>query len=424
MPGIFTPPRPTGDFDSRSHIFAPAPRASVAASETTGLQVTEPDDHTTQKRSRYDDLDIEGTYSPNVVKPWPSSLGSSRTADVRSPPPLANDRYELAGGMEGMDRFAGHNGNYDDYFNLEQHRGMWLAPTSPPSSLPQQQHLYGASDRPKPWVLNHLMNLVGGVAGKLFQFCSVPFRGFQAGGGHAYTFENAEVAAKLGLGEGSWDENTGVTQQNVSRNLAENDYGVLSIESLDSERPRTKRLRTGDSWVVVDPDGSMVSRPSTPRLAARRIPSHGKSPSQIPRPASRASAATPAARRPSLIPVSRRSTMDKRLFQSSPQTMPPSHGSPRSYSRQGHGSPSMLEGKMGQKNSPLPAESQRLINKMRREEMEDDARMRRMSCQMSAMLREAREALGTKFEVEVEDEDMDDGADDNVHAQRMRLFPR
>lgn len=38
--------------------------------------------------------------------------------------------------------------------------------------------------------------------------------------------------------------------------------------------------------------------------------------------------------------------------------------------------------------------------------MEDDARMRRMSSQMSAMLREAREALGSKVEIEDDDEDM------------------
>jgi hypothetical protein len=63
------------------------------------------------------------------------------------------------------------------------------------------------------------------------------------------------------------------------------------------------------------------------------------------------------------------------------------------------------------KASPLPKESQRLINKVRREEMEEDERMRRMNAQMTAMLREANEALGSKFEVEqYEDEDAVMGA--------------
>lgn len=46
-----------------------------------------------------------------------------------------------------------------------------------------------------------------------------------------------------------------------------------------------------------------------------------------------------------------------------------------------------------------------MIDKVRREEMEEDERMRRMSLQMSAMLKEANEALGAKFEVEMFDDD-------------------
>jgi hypothetical protein len=65
----------------------------------------------------------------------------------------------------------------------------------------------------------------------------------------------------------------------------------------------------------------------------------------------------------------------------------------------------MLDEKSGKAASPLPKESQRLINKVRREEMEEDERMRRMSLQMTAMLREANEALGSKFEVEEYDDD-------------------
>ena len=61
---------------------------------------------------------------------------------------------------------------------------------------------------------------------------------------------------------------------------------------------------------------------------------------------------------------------------------------------------------------------------MRREEVEDDARMRRMSSQMSAMLREAREALGSKFEIEDEYMDDDDDLDGDFHSNSLPLFPR
>ncbi|KAJ4291717.1 hypothetical protein N0V90_009612 [Kalmusia sp. IMI 367209] len=427
MPGLYTP-SPLQRSSSRSHLLEPAPRFPTVVSETSGLQVTDTD-HATRKRFRYDDLGLEGnacsstSHSLNTDS-WSHSLSYSRSS-VRSPPPLANERYELAGGMDVTDRFARHNGNFDDYFNLETRRGMWSTPTNPPSSIPQElqlAELRAAST--KPWMLNQLMSIVGGVAGKLYQFCSVPFRGFQAGGGQTYSFENQEVAAKLGLHEDPSDQLHSSTQQPLPGHYPENDYGILSIESLENERPRAKRQRTGDNWVVVNKDGDTISRPSTPRIAARRVPSHTRSPSQIPRPVSRASVATPVHKRPSLIPVSRRSTMDRRSFQDSPKTEPQVHGTARSYSRQSYGSPVMFNDKTPKKKSPLPPESQRLINKMRREEVEDDARMRRMSSQMSAMLREAREALGSKFEIEDEYMDDGDGSDDDVHSSSMRLFPR
>jgi hypothetical protein len=60
---------------------------------------------------------------------------------------------------------------------------------------------------------------------------------------------------------------------------------------------------------------------------------------------------------------------------------------------------------------------------VRREEMEEDERMRRMSSQMSAMLREAKEALGSKFEVdEYDDDNYDD--DDEGGMQQSGYFPR
>jgi hypothetical protein len=57
------------------------------------------------------------------------------------------------------------------------------------------------------------------------------------------------------------------------------------------------------------------------------------------------------------------------------------------------------------KVNSLPADSQRLVSKLRKEEMEDELRMRRISSQMTAMLKEAREALGSKVEIE-DDDDM------------------
>ncbi|KAJ4360041.1 uncharacterized protein N0V89_000600 [Didymosphaeria variabile] len=430
MPGFFTSPS-LQRCDSRPHLYEPVTRFPPVSSETSGLQVTEGDDHATRKRSRYENPDLQNNAftfrapSPNT-NPWSHPLSNSRSS-VRSPPPLANDRYELAGGMEVTDKFARQNGNLDDYFHLEKQRGMWSTPISPNSGIPphlQPTELQVTPASAKPWMLNQLMNIVGGVAGKLYQFCSVPFRGFQAGGGQAYAFENQEVAAKLGL-QDDYSLPKGPTPQTRPIDYRDNDFGVESIESLKAERPGAKRQRTAESWVVVDNQGDIVSRPSTPRMAARRVPSQTRSPSHIPRPVSRASMTTPVHKRPSLIPVSRRSTLDKTTFYGSVKTNSQSPGHVRSYSRQSYGSPLLFNDKPSKKKSPLPPESQRLISKMRREEDEDDARMRRMSSQMSAMLREAREALGSKFETEDEYmEEDDDDVNDSFNSSSMPLFSR
>jgi hypothetical protein len=80
----------------------------------------------------------------------------------------------------------------------------------------------------------------------------------------------------------------------------------------------------------------------------------------------------------------------------------------------------MFDDKSSNTASPLPKESQRLINKVRREEIEEDERMRRMSLQMTAMLREANEALGSKFEVEEYNDD--DIGDNQGYSQQQSWY--
>ncbi|KAF2261527.1 hypothetical protein CC78DRAFT_535618 [Lojkania enalia] len=405
MPSLFTPPPGEDSSGPRAAIFAPVPRFGTAT-ETTSHQVTDSGASGARKRSRnYGNAHHHSSSSPNFsVGVWADTpLNASRFSDVRSPPPLANERYELAGGMELPDMFSRHSEDYDDYYQLQKQRGMWSTPISPPSGLPNHlssaNSMHSSPSGAKPWVLNQILSIVGGVAGKLVQFCSVPFRGFQAGGGQAYSFNSQGEVSKAN--DPCIDRGEQMPQA-LPGNYPEDDYGVVSIESLENERPRmSKRLRTGENWVVIDKDGEMNSRPVTPRLSERRVPQHVRSPSQIPRPISRASSNnTTTPTRPSLIPVSRRSTLDRRSFHSSSRSHPKPCSTPRSYSRQSYGSPVIFQNSANNSTSPLPPESQRLINKMRREEMEDDARMRRMSSQMSIMLREAQEALGSKFEIE------------------------
>ncbi|ORY05832.1 hypothetical protein BCR34DRAFT_490610 [Clohesyomyces aquaticus] len=409
MPGVFTPPAPSVRSGSRADYFAPTSQHAI--SETSAGQVMDSGVHATRKRGRQNST--LAASQTGGADPWAASstLDYSRFSNARSPSPLANDRYELAGGMEVPNMFTRHTGDYDDYFQLEKQRGMWSAPTSPPSEFVKQQlaanALESSPNGTKPWVLNQILSIVGGVAGKLVQFCSVPFRGFQAGGGQAYPFDAQEqTPEKTNLHDPFIEGMAGPVHALLPGQYPEDNYGVVSIESLENERPRmSKRMRTGDKWVVVGNDGEMDSRPGSPRLSERRVPAYMRSPSQIPHPASRAATPHATPRRPSLVPTSRRSTMDRRSLQVASKTPSKTYTTPRTYSRQSYGSPVLFQDTQV-KTSPLPKESQRLINKLRREEMDSEARMRRMSSQMSAMLKEAQEALGTKITVDIEDEDM------------------
>lgn len=422
MPGIFTPSPSRAHPISRSSYFDANPRLSFATG--TSHQVIDPNAHETETRKRARD---NYTSQPFMTTTWnDTSLEHSRYTDTRSPPPLAHDRYQLAdGGMDWSQTFRRQAGDYDDYYQLQKQRGQWSVPPTPYNGVKQvDMGPPAAPSASKPW---SILGLVGGVAGKLFQFCTVPFRGFQAGAGQKYTVDSQEeIAAKLGLDDDPFAyQRAGPVRHATPGRFPEDDYGVRSIESLgndSNERPRAKRLRTADAWVVVGDNGEEQSRPSTPRLSERRTPAHPRSPSQIPRPVSRAGAGTPSLKRPSLIPVSRRSTMDRRSIHGSAKAVSSAHNRQRSYSRLSYGSPAVPLEKAQKSVSPLPKESQRLINKVRREEMEEDARMRRMSSQMSAMLREAKEALGSKFEIE--DEYDDDGGYDDSSMQQSGYFPR
>ena len=419
MPGLYTPSPSHARTNSRTCYFDPASHFS-SATETSGRQLTSHDAHETRKRSRSQYNEYGSLTTPSLAtQSWcDNSLGHSGYSGTKSPPPLAHDRYELAGdGMDGTQRLQRQHGDYDDYFQLQNQRGMWSVPPTPQGGAVQQPAAARMHTPPesKPWTI---MGLVGGVAGKLYQFCTVPFRGFQAGGGQRFDLDShGEIAAKLGLQDNAFlPPAAGPVQHVPPGDFSMESYGVMSIDSAEIERPRMpKRLRTADNWVVIGTDGETESRPSTPRLSERRLP-HGTSPSMIPRPVSRAGLTTPSIKRPSLIPVSRRSTTDRRSFNSNSKALSNSHPRQRTYSRQSFGSPIAMEAKASKPMSPLPKESQRLINKVRREEVEEDARMRRMSSQMSAMLKEAREALGSKFEVEEYQED------DDSYAQPPKWF--
>ncbi|KAF2623642.1 hypothetical protein BU25DRAFT_299710, partial [Macroventuria anomochaeta] len=245
MPVFHTPSHSHARTGSGASYHESAPRFSFAP-ETSGRQVIDAEHHETRKRRNgdYDNPSIRGF----TAQPWTGT--TSTFSQSESPAPLAHDRYALAGGsIEGTNSFTRQNGNYDDYFHLQTQRGMWSSPTSPSMQPMTLDRVPSTPNAPNSWVVDSLLNIVGGVAGKLFQFCTVPFRGFQAGGGQSYNADaQFKIASKLGLHDDAEPSGPAAPVQQIRFDTRTNDdYGVRSIESVDTERPRMpKRLRTED----------------------------------------------------------------------------------------------------------------------------------------------------------------------------------
>lgn len=382
-----------------SQFGTASPSDTARASGSSHRHVTNPTTHATAAGMRPGGPGFAANNPPSQYRfssAWTdSSPDSSRFTSIRSPPPLANDRYELQGGMEALPMAAGCNSDFDDYFQLkEQRRTFSTDHDAHPGSQGQAGEQNAGSNRPG--VLNQIINLVGGV----IQFCSRPFRGFQAGGGQGYAFGANGAVSKTDAQmdrAGQTPQDPAASRLSLPGGFPDDNFGVNFLDSIDDERLRlAKRLKTSDSWVLVDRNGDTESRPCTPRVSERRVPT--KSPSQIPRPVSRPSLVEPTPARRSLIPVSRRSSINTRRLSQGPSAYASSPAStPMGYARQSFPSSASARQHI---TTPLSPESQHIINKRRQDELEDEARLRRMSSQMAQMLKEAQAALNSNYTLE------------------------
>ena len=418
IPGSFSsdsPLTPKVDISvgPRSHIFQP-PSSASGSLQTSTASLASSHHGSVQTRSRKrcrrdsrttarETLDSTGSHDFSRMTcddPSPYS-----TPGYQSPPPLANFRYRLAGGLdtptansasarEGrrhldtltQQRLSGRNirgydpADSDSYF-----------PQIPPALAMERN---GQARMPKsPSIRDGLGNViyrVAGVAGKVFQNWSNTFRGFYAGGGQGYELKLAQEAAN--------------GEQSQWQAIGQNDFwgtdvpptpGGFPIEDYIPEYmsadhtqtpPRASKRSKQDSdmtasWILVGSTTS--SREASPsRLSHRKVPPPSSSTKRtIPKCQGRRPIL--AASRPSL---------------SSYAGSPALHSARASYASPR--SPTALSSKQ---ESPVSKEVQRHAARLRKKEAEEDANLKRFNQQLKAMIKEGREALGTKFEVEEDD---------------------
>lgn len=421
MPGACTfdsslPPKL--DVAAKSLFFQPpkTPSASTSLRKATP-SLSYHHDHASTSRKRLRHYDPTTGTSPQS-HPWSDMAVSSTPLDTpgaMSPMPFVNSEYELAGGLDTPTaaRSSAMDHGEDDYratsdLHLRGGRGIrGFDPGSDsyfpnPSSALSRESNGRARMQPQPGIRDGLERVVYtfvGVAGKVLHFCkTAAFNGFYAGGGQGYEMkpplQDGVQSIWQDIGSDHAFPSWKLEKSMIPGRFPDEDFYPDYMSQDHTTPPRASKKvqreqKSGEisaSWVVVG--NNTTSREVSPsRLSHRKTPSTGIS---ARRPAPRLG------RRP-ILPASRPSLTSYAGFPGLHTDRSASFASPRSTTT----SP--------KHESPMSAEVSRHAARMRRREMEEDANLKRFNHQLQAMIREGKEALGTKFEVEEEEEPADEG---------------
>jgi hypothetical protein len=376
-----------------------------------------------------------------------------------SPQPFVNTRYALAGGMDTPSLQAARDAELgtelyndvgyrkslgDDMERPAMTRRGLFGEHEGPSLFPVEQDFgreangrprYGESPRTAAWSKTAI-SVAGAVVGKVWEFCrnsTAMFSGFHAGGGTGYrlnpedtarNFEVIEEEKQLSHGD---REGTPLPGQYPEELEFIGDYMDNPTPEQTPPRPSKRRQVSYNSnptpntenelaknWVVVPPP--LTSTPSKPVRGPARysMPTSSSSArrsvmANTSRPASRAAFSTAPRPKPHL--TSRVShagspalTSTRGASYASPRHSPNASLSgsriPVAATSARVGSPS----RAGAVDSPAAKEAARWAALKRKEEREQDESLRRLDRQLKDLIREGKEALGTKIEVDIEDD--------------------
>jgi hypothetical protein len=261
------------------------------------------------------------------------------------------------------------------------------------------------------------------VVGKVLDFCwSGAFKGFSAGGGRTYQMTATSPPSSSSLNQSSqaWqmipdkDDIFGPKPQKLSSSPSTPIPGQFPHDEVEQlERRRDRDLRS--SWVIVPEAQSSTSFPAPSS-------SRSGSPTHFARRPARRSGVTYHHRStiqaaPAAATAARRSTTGKgsatpRLTSKRP-TLNPTRPSSTVSSALRPATPTKNPLLSPTRSSPASVEAQRYAAKFRRREREEDASIQKMNDQLRALIREGKEALGTRVEVDDPvDMDLDDSDDD------------
>jgi hypothetical protein len=360
--------------------------------------------------------------------------------DTGSPMPFVNTRYTLAGGMDtptlktAQDYDVGGSVYSDIGYRRElsgddKVKGLFGEQSSYesfPFELDRESDgrpsLGRKNSGREAWTKTAL-EVVGGVVGKVWEFCKTSaFRGFHAGGGAKYTVNNTSpthFTVDISERDSFWESERVTTTWGFEKESTPlpgqfpeeefiADYMDRATPENTPPRPAKRRQvshhnedEIAKNWVVVPPN-TTPSKPQPKSPARYSLPtaSSANRRSVAGRPASRAGAIGMGARR-SMVP---------RVSHAGSPALHTNHGasfaSPRSpgASKIPRASPIRGTPSSVKADSAAAKEAQRWAAQRKKEEREADESIRRLDAQLKAMIREGKEALGTKIEVEMDDD--------------------
>ena len=425
----FSSTKPRDVARGKSHIFHP-PETPVSESygSSSGYADRRSDGVTTgRKRPRPGSAGSDSlTPFSAATSHWTSySVESSAIRSAAASPPLfVNTRYNLRHGVDTPTAEAEARFEYADQWRDVDYRRKLSVGNAPREASSHFTDVINLGERNGERRLHSspnsvqfqswgrfVINIVGGVAGTMWEICkATAFRGFYAGGGKGYAMP-PPIARDIS-DSGAW-EDMDASRMRLSREATpipgqypEEDH--FTSQPSSETRP-AKRLHTDTvtGWVMVSTAGEAESRASTPRLSVRRRP-----PATNTAESRRSTASRPAFRR-SLAPVSRRS-------------LGVSHGgSPvlQAHHRRASHAPARTPaaGTPTQNASPASVEAQRYAERKRREERQTDASIKRLNEQLMAMIKEGKEALGSKVEIVDDENEMDEGFEEGVFGQSVQV---
>ena len=359
-----------GSFDlDRAHFFqAPrTPSASFSASASSSLYLSR---ETSRKRLRRDGPDSSLWESSGLASPAPLVNTDYRLAGVLETPRIPEDYRDSVAELDYRPNryrhspWGGREEPEDDYSQVDPSSNTNYFNSNPRKrSYSAMSPAQPAAETTSGWGRS-----VYNAFGRVLDFCwPVAFRGFYAGGGRGYRISTDSPTT---LEQSTWQ--TVPEQDDVFGLTARGATPIPGqFPNNDDHNDRTRDdLRS--NWVLVPHEPS--SRGSSPTHLSRKVPR-------------RSSAARPP-RRSTITPRTGKRPILYSARPSMPRPTTPTH----------HPTPARPH------ESPASAEVQRFAAKVRRREREEDASIQRLNDQLKAMIREGREALGSRVEI---DESMD-----------------